>query len=461
MAIGAWADIQKAQQSMESRFAIRSARLEPASPPPSPPALGRASIAKMHEQTAPSAPCQRSSRGVGEVPRRRTSAQQRDSQPSVVAAVAGRLGNALRMGSRPKQQRRNAIVAKPPPVFRPLPAFLVFPNLISMVLNIFLTGLAEASAGVLVEERACGFRCMYPAIIVLALIVIYLVIVLAMLLHFNTHHRRALWQSVKPQSRDDVEDPILRLFFRSYTFNSKAYQVSRRVAGRKDWIERSKGEFMLPDEETAEPERTRRLLARPFALFRPVASDAYTGLSQIVLSRASGLGLLGLLYDWITLTIQIVLAVLLGLGDSLEWGSTAATIQIITVLSLQVGTAALLFLCAPGWDRFECALTSLQFLVEGLATTFILIGAQDNSLTFALFGIFVPILLSIYDGIIVQMSLRLRSQNRVTCGEVCTSFIGIILMLPTAIMACFGVECDLLDRIQAYAEETMGVTTGG
>ena len=51
---------------------------------------------------------------------------------------------------------------------------------------------------------------------------------------------------------------------------------------------------------------------------------------------------------------QLTLAVLLALGDVLEWGSDAATAQIVSVLSLQLGLALLLFVVVPGLDRFEC-----------------------------------------------------------------------------------------------------------
>jgi hypothetical protein len=85
-----------------------------------------------------------------------------------------------------------------------------------------------------------------------------------------------------------------------------------------------RGSFETPDHEAAEPARTERLLARPFALIRPVASDAHASISQVVLARGSGGTLIGMFYDWLALVVQLALAALLGIGDALEWGSSVA-----------------------------------------------------------------------------------------------------------------------------------------
>ena len=69
-------------------------------------------------------------------------------------------------------------------------------------------------------------------------------------------------------------------------------------------VKRMRGSFELPDDELAEPARTERLLARPCALHHATASDAFTALSQTVIGRSSGGALVGMLYDWIALTVR-------------------------------------------------------------------------------------------------------------------------------------------------------------
>ena len=154
-------------------------------------------------------------------------------------------------------------------IFRPLPNVLVFPNLLTLVVNMVITGLAEAAVQLLAVTPACGLGCTWPAVVILILIGAYVVGMLLLVLRFYFGGRKTLWVRATPQTTEDVEDPILRNVFFGCGLCASCLRRIMRV------VSRMRGSFELPDKETSEPKRTERLLARPFALVRETPSDSY------------------------------------------------------------------------------------------------------------------------------------------------------------------------------------------
>ena len=106
-------------------------------------------------------------------------------------------------------------------------------------------------------------------------------------------------------------------------------------------IDRVRGEFVKPEQDTSEPERTERLLAHPYRLFHAHAGDAIDSNKLLWLNRASGsYGAVGVFYEFILLLVQLCIGVLTGLGPSIEPGSQAAYNQMGTVLTLQYACTA-------------------------------------------------------------------------------------------------------------------------
>jgi len=337
-----------------------------------------------------------------------------------------------------------------------------------VVLNMLLTGLAEAATNLVAEESTwptCGLRCMWPGILVLVTIGMYVLGLLAVILHFYAYHRRKLWQPYSPETTTEVEDPILRNFFRfEYDYLPRGLpRVSACCRAVTRMVSRMRGSFEMLDEETKEPARTERLLAHPFALTHSVASDGFSSISQMVLGRSSGGGIIGVTYDWIALVIQLALAVLLGLGSVLEWGSSAAFQQIVIVIVLQFGLALFLFLCAPGIDRFECFVTAAQFFVEGLGTALFLAATEEAAMlafTLALASIFIPVVLNLYDSLIVPVIMRMRSHESVSCTTwLCTLF-TVLFSVPATVMAVMGIQCRAFDMCLSMSEEGIGQGAG-
>ena len=88
------------------------------------------------------------------------------------------------------------------------------------------------------------------------------------------------------QSPADIEDPMMRLIsWVRHGFGASA-------------VGRNPGEFSKPEADTAEPERTERLLASPFTLFHSNAGDAYDALCLFLLSRSTGKSRVGIFYDF-------------------------------------------------------------------------------------------------------------------------------------------------------------------
>lgn len=98
--------------------------------------------------------------------------------------------------------------------FIPLPSVFVFPNLLTVGLNILLTGLTEAAAALLAEQPEPIFC--WPAYVVLGFVGLYVLVTLSVVLRFYYGgHRKELWVPARPQTVDEVHDPILRNVQRS------------------------------------------------------------------------------------------------------------------------------------------------------------------------------------------------------------------------------------------------------
>ena len=198
-------------------------------------------------------------------------------------------------------------------------------------------------------------------------------------------------------------------------------------------------------------------------------------------------GLIGITYDWLALVAQLVLAVLLGIGDVLEWNSSAAIIQVCTVLGFLLVLSLILFLLGPGADRYECAVTASnmlekegcvaiylvrdvpmcpqasQYMLEGLATTMVLYyQAEDNgtALVLLLCAIFLPVVLQLYDGLIVAVVMRLRGHKKVTCKMWALAVLSVIVALPAAFLKLLGLDTGLTDVITDSVEAAADIAVG-
>jgi hypothetical protein len=143
-------------------------------------------------------------------------------------------------------------------------------------------------------------------------------------------------------------------------------------------LDRARGEFMRPWDQLDEPARTERLLANPFVFFKPNVADSIDSMKLVMLNRASGYSFRGVTYDFLAISIQLVIAGLNGIGPSLAKGSDGASNQLATVCSVQWATAAWIICVQPSLDRVDALVMSIQFSLEGLVT-FVLLTQTDGS----------------------------------------------------------------------------------
>ena len=335
--------------------------------------------------------------------------------------------------------------------FIPLPSALVFPNLLTLVVALLITGSVETASAVIASavapasDTSAAIASAWPGLVVLIVIVLYMLLTLAMIVHMHCAHRTAktLWQrTVAPDSAKEVDDPLLRAMGRL---------LARCFAccGCKCVLERERGSFEIPAEMLAEPTRTNRLLATPYRLFRSSASDAHQALSLHFFSRARGSNLAGVSYDWFVMAVQLMLAALLGMGPSLQVGSAVATAQLVAVVGLQAALVLWLFLLSPGADRYDVTITAVQFMLEGGLTALLLLGitgnideatAQQVALILGLASMFLPMVLLVYDGFFMSIIRRVRQEETPNCLSWCSALLAVLLFVPSVLVGMLGLE---------------------
>jgi len=329
--------------------------------------------------------------------------------------------------------------------FRPLPGAFVFPSLFMLAANFFLTRLIFSSVFIVAYNGPdqCGAECKVPALALLTLISLYLMTALALLLHFSFTYRKQAWQPAIPaDTPNGVEDPMYRLISR--------IRVRICRSGRKFTImDRSRGEWVHDDDEVVEPDRTERLLARPFHIFRSKGSDALDALRLTWFPRASGNSFVGVSYDLLALTVQLTVAALNGYGQTLNPQDSKAPAVILTVLTAQFSAALYIFSLGPSADRIDNALTGCQFFVEGCQTlTLFMVQSAETeeravALMFTAFllgltAIFLPLVEKVYDALIIQVSACLRGEFSLT--GFCFAIVALAMAVPSAIAAFLGWE---------------------
>ena len=98
-----------------------------------------------------------------------------------------------------------------------------------------------------------------------------------------------------------------------------------------------------------------------------------------------------------------------------------------------------------------------QFIFEAMGTGLIALGGEQLAFWVALAAIFLPILLSLYDAVIVPIILRLRTMEKIDANSLCRSFLGVILALPLSIAAAFGFDSKAFEAAFGLVEEATGL----
>lgn len=168
-----------------------------------------------------------------------------------------------------------------------------------------------------------------------------------MLLHFYARFLKASWKPYPPpETWEKVDDPIFRMYSRLKSC------ALRRVRGYDDPgsempLQRLGGKFAKAPDDMKEPERTERLLAHRFQLFRAHASDCAESMSLNLFVKVSGKSMLGLSFAWASMAIQVVIGVLSGIGPYLQAGGYPAVGQMLACALIKCVWAAVLICYMP------------------------------------------------------------------------------------------------------------------
>ena len=134
-----------------------------------------------------------------------------------------------------------------------------------------------------------------------------------------------------------------------------------------------------PEEDAAEPGRTERILAAPFALWRARPVDAFQSREGFFMFRVHGRYFFGRWYRILVLAVNMVFGVLSGLQPLMPAGSRIALVQTALVLTLQLSMALLCFRFLPDADRIISRFAATQFLLEGLSTSMLLASSLSHA----------------------------------------------------------------------------------
>ena len=229
------------------------------------------------------------------------------------------------------------------PHFRSLPQVLFWPNLEVTFLVTFSPGLLQCSAAVLGATFA-GYDTTSHSLGIALIAILFVALFYAWQLHrfiaFIVYHKHICWHPVEePNGKDEVDDPCFAL-------------LANITRGFFRPASRELGSFEPPDEDTEEPERTERALARFFSFFpmkinHMCAGDALSELSTW-LDDSSG-GARGIWYLFGIMFIQLITALLLGLTYSFGWSQSSTGSKAL------LGCLIFLQLLMAWWSIFRTA----------------------------------------------------------------------------------------------------------
>jgi len=226
-------------------------------------------------------------------------------------------------------------------------------------------------------------------------------------------------------------------------------------------VQRRQGKWTKPAEQTVEPARSERLLARPWALLPACGVDAMESMSfSMVNATCSARRPSAVLLHWCTMLLQVVLAVLGGMGAFFTRAGWSSPAQVVTIATIKLGWAAVLLLGQLPADGLFTTILALQFVAEGSSAVLVLLAAatpgnaadfeRDLAFQLLLLPVFLPMLHKLYDGVIVAIILNCCRKKFSLCTAL-APVMGFIMVLPSFVgrMVC-----------GAQAGDTTTVATG-
>lgn len=316
--------------------------------------------------------------------------------------------------------------------------------------------LDETSGGAArsVLSPSCSVKYAALAVAVLLMTVGALILGLCMLVHFYRRHVADGHPSWKNAARAPnwklVQDPLFKLSARVQS----AFPVGCCAKGAKHPLQRKTGGWQTDPEDTVEPARTERILARPFTVFWSKSSDGIDSMSLGLFIKVRGNSFLGLLFSWMIFAVQMVLGTLVGLAPYLGGGATGARIVMLTTFGIKSLWAVQQFLLSPCACLLSNLVLTMQLTTEclGLGALFFadatlsgvhLGSAADYFRSAAewsmLLPIFYPVAMKAYDAIVVNLIANFF-RRKLSCAEIGFTFTALIAHMPALMQLFVGFE---------------------
>jgi len=327
------------------------------------------------------------------------------------------------------------------------PGIFVFPNVLLVACKLFVTGLMDSATNLSMNmspNEACeATTCKLVSVITLSGALLYALLGWFVMIDYAWRFRASSWKAnPRPETPNEAKDPIFRLL------NS----ARRRFGCRRTRVvtDRALGKFAKPQEDLREPERTERLLRQFFFLRRRRCADMLDAYQFAFFPRSNGVRAVNMFFDHGGMTVQLVIAVLSGVGQSLTAGTNLATLQVAATCTLQVLFALFCLVCLPSRDKADACMVGVQFLIESVRTGLLLLqlpipdaanALQEVSYNLSLVAIGVPLVRFFYDGVIVQL-ITLHRGDKLNVRAAAVGMIAFLTLAMSFAMKYLGMSAD-------------------
>jgi hypothetical protein len=343
--------------------------------------------------------------------------------------------------------------------YKAFPAILVFPNLLLVACKIFVTGLVKRATALALDTRAngtCAFTtCRMVTVGSLAGALLYTFWGWFVILDFSCRFRSSSWKAAEPpETADETKDPIFRLLNRV-----RSRFVRQRTRALTD---RARGKLTKPEEEMKEPQRTERLLRRVCRLRHRNLADTLDAYQFAFFPRSGGARASHLFFDHGGMTVQLVIAVLSGVGTHLEKGTVAAALTVASTCALQLLGALYCLVCWPSSDKGDACMVGLQVLTESVRTGLLLlqlpiphaaISLREVSFVLSLVAIGVPMFRFFYDGFVVPV-VTLHRGDKLNRRAIAVGLLMFVINAKKFVLKLLAVEAGDVSTAANGAENT-------
>lgn len=200
------------------------------------------------------------------------------------------------------------------------------------------------------------------------------------------------------------------------------------------------GQWACPPADGEEPARTKRLLDTYWwPLLRTRAGDCQDSVSLQLMPKVSGYSLLGLLFQWCTLLVQVTVAVLSGIGKHMDKGGDLIIVHIAIYAAVKFLWGYVLFKLVPCACRLTNTVHVLQYVTEGVSTLLLLTSSQVSdrpaadlrqvAFWFSFLPISYMMLMKLYDGVVVNIIINC-CRKKFNLQTACVTLSVMVLALP-------------------------------